>query len=54
MGKGQMAQSLFGDLVLDASRFGAIFDWKPALATRDGIVAAGHGYRAACASGGRG
>jgi UDP-glucose 4-epimerase len=54
MGRGQMAQSLFGDLVLDASRFGAIFDWTPPLATRDGIVAAGRGYRAATASGGRG
>ncbi|QPC87056.1 NAD-dependent epimerase/dehydratase family protein [Mesorhizobium sp. NBSH29] len=45
LGRHKIAQSLLGDLELDASRFCETFGWTPKINTRDGIVAAGVGFR---------
>lgn len=46
MGRGAMAQSLLGDLEVDAARFRATFGWAPKLSAEDGIVQAGAAFMA--------
>jgi nucleoside-diphosphate-sugar epimerase len=44
IGKGQMAQSLFGDLVVDTRRFTATFGWHAPVTSVDAIRSAGAGF----------
>ncbi len=47
LGKGDMAQSLFGNLEVDASRFRRLFGWTPPLSPREAMIASGRAARSA-------
>lgn len=44
MGRGQMAESLFGNLEVDSSRFRNVFDWQPPETAQEGIRKSGAGF----------
>lgn len=45
-GRAGQAQSLFGNLEVDASRFRRIYSWSPAVTTRDAVMRSGLQYAA--------
>lgn len=47
LGKTPLANSLFGDLIIDSSRFRTAFDWTPEVDPREAILRSGQSFMAA-------
>jgi hypothetical protein len=44
IGRGALAQSLFGQMEVDCSRFRDVYGWSPGLTTAEGIIKSGREF----------